>query len=52
MISLLITFAHAKMLEETETKETIGFVVIIFIIGCISIGEERGGLPAPLATFM
>ena len=27
------------MLKETQTKETIGFVVIIFIIGVILIGR-------------
>ena len=34
------------MLEESETEEKIGFVVIIFIIGDISIA----GSPAPLAA--
>ena len=32
------------MLKETETEETIGFVVIIFIINGIATG---GGLPGP-----
>ena len=30
------------MLKVTETEETIGFVVIIFILGGISIGEGGG----------
>ena len=35
--SLLLLYA--RMLQETETEETMGFVVIIFIIGGDSIGE-------------
>ena len=33
------------MLKETETEETIGFVVIIFIIGGVSIGGRGAGSP-------
>ena len=32
------TLLYAKMLKETETEETLGLVVFIFIIGDISIG--------------
>ena len=32
---------YAKMLKETEIEETMSFVMIIFMISCISIG--RGG---------
>ena len=38
------------MLKETE--KTIGFIVIIFIIGGISIWESPGHLGPPLATLM
>ena len=37
------------MLTETETKETIGFVVIISIICGISIGAEPPSNPPPLS---
>ena len=33
------------MLKETKTEETIGFVVIIFVIGGISIGRGTPGPP-------
>ena len=46
-ISLLYSNAvvRAKMLKETE--KTLGFVVIIFIIGGISIGRGADLLPPP-----
>ena len=42
---------YAKMLKDTETEETLGFVVIIFIIGGISIGGTQVSW-VPLATPM
>ena len=40
------------MIKETEIEVTIGFVVIIFIIGGISIGGEGLLPPPPLDTSM
>ena len=39
------------MLKETETEETIRFVVIVVIIGSISIGV-RGPIDLPVATLV
>ena len=50
-IAILMTFGsllYAKMLEETESEETLGFVVIVFIIGGISIGRVVGHLSTPV----
>ena len=38
------------MLKETETEETIGFVVIIFIIGSISIEWGADPLATPVQS--
>ena len=38
---------YAKMLKETETEQTIGFVVIIFCTGCISIRGPGPHDPSP-----
>ena len=41
------------MIKETETEETLGFVVITFIIRNISVGGGRASWPpSPLATPM
>ena len=40
---------YAKMLKETETKETIVFFVTLFFIGSISFG--RGGGPQAPAGY-
>ena len=39
---------NAKMLQETETKETLSFVVMIFVFGGFSIGEGREPIANPL----
>ena len=40
------------MRKETKIYSTIGFVVIFFIIGGISIEEEAYPAPSSMATFM
>ena len=47
LVLLLTIQLCVKMLKQTETEETIDFVVIIFIISGISIGGG-GGPPVPL----
>ena len=43
---------YAKTREETESEETLGFVVIVFIIGGISIGRGVGHLSTPVTRYI
>ena len=45
LITVVRVLLYAKTLKETATEETIGFVIIILVIGGISIGKRRAPDP-------